>query len=68
MSEEQTYKEYTVRLQPHKEYCSEYAFVIIDPRGNEIKHVKNGGFTWENAMDKAKEMIDFELNIEQEKT
>ncbi len=66
MSEEQTYREHTIRLQPHKEYCSEYAFVVIDPRGDEIKHVRNGGITLQNALDKAKEMIDFELSIQKE--
>jgi len=65
MSEEQNYKEHNIRITPHKEYCSEYSFVIIDPRGEEIKHVSNGGVTLDNALEKAKQMIDLELELQE---
>ncbi len=68
MSNEQNYKEHTIRITPHKEYCSEYSFVIISPRGEEIKHVSSGGVTLDNALEKAKQMIDFELELQEEQT
>lgn len=65
MSEE-TYKGYSIKTTPYKEYCSEYSFVITDPGGEEIKHVSNGGSTMESALQKAKQMIDIELELQEE--
>ncbi len=64
MNQEIKYKDYTIRIQPHQELCSEYAYVIVDPQGQEIKHVTNGGDTQDRAVANAKEMIDFELKLQ----
>lgn len=55
------YKNHIIRVQPHQERCSEYAFDIIDPEGIDIKHVDDGGDTKEKAIAKAQEMIDVDL-------
>lgn len=66
MNQDVTYKAHTIRVQPHQDQCSEYAYVIIDPEGTEIKHVTRGGDTQDKAVANAKEMIDFELKLKQE--
>jgi len=70
MTQEKTvqYKQYTIGITPHDERCSNYAFVIRDSQGKEIKHVRMGGDTEDVAMENAQKMIDFELAYEQEKT
>lgn len=64
MSQEIKYKDYTIRIQPHQDQCSEYAYAIVDPQGQEIKHVTKGGDTQDQAEANAKEMIDFELKLQ----
>jgi hypothetical protein len=67
MNKHTTYKKYTIRLQPHQDVASEYAFTIVDPAGRGIKHVFQGGKTQNKALAKAMEIIDLELQIEQER-
>ena len=64
MSQEVQYKDHTIKIQPHQDQCSEYAYVIVDPQGKEIKHVTKGGDTEDRALANAKEMIDFELKLQ----
>ena len=66
MDQNINYKNHTIRIQPHHDRCSEYAFTIIDPEGNEIKHVYTGGDTQETALSRAQEMIDMELHLQKE--
>lgn len=66
MHKDFSYQNYTIRIQAHQDQCSEYAYVIVDPEGNEIKHVTKGGDTQDRALANAQEMIDFELNLAQE--
>jgi hypothetical protein len=66
MSEDISYKGHTIRVTPHQDQCSEYAYVIVDSEGNEIKHVTKGGDTREKAVANAQEMIDFEEKLQQE--
>lgn len=66
MSQDVTYKGHTIRIEPHQDQCSEYAYVILDAQGNEIKHVTMGGDTQDRAVSNAKEMIDFEERLKQE--
>ncbi|WP_027369802.1 hypothetical protein [Desulfovermiculus halophilus] len=66
MSEQTTYKGYTIELKEHQDKCSNYAFTISDPQGREIKNVPLGGEDKDSALGKAKEMIDFELEYAKE--
>lgn len=58
------YKQHKIIVTPHDEKCSQYAYVIRDGQGNEIKNVRMGGDTEEVAVENAKKMIDFELDYE----
>jgi len=66
MSKEVTYKQHTIRIEPHKAEGSAYSFVIIDEKGKEIKHVQRGGDSEESAIETAQQMIDFELDYSEE--
>ncbi len=68
MQEDVPYKNYTIRVYLHQDRCSDYSYVIIDPDGNEIKHVTGGGNTKDKAIANAEEMIDMELKIQQEQS
>lgn len=69
MPQERTsqYKQYTITISPHDERCSNYAFVISDKAGTEIKHVRMGGETEATALENAKQMIDFEIEYSRER-
>ena len=59
------YKEHIINVKPLDEQCSNYAYVIKDDKGNEIKQVRMGGDTEEVAIENAKKMIDFEFDYAQ---
>lgn len=44
--------------------CSHYSFDLTDPRGKS-SHVSMGGDNVERTLERAKEMIDLELEMEQ---
>ena len=66
MSEQTAYKGYTIHLREHEDKCSNFAFTIFDLNGRELKNVSLGGENRDSAVDKAREMIDFELQYAQE--
>jgi hypothetical protein len=66
MSKEVTYKNHTIRIEPHQDLGSAFSFVIIDPNGKEIKHVSRGGDSEESAIETAQQMIDFEYDYSQQ--
>jgi hypothetical protein len=66
MSKEVTYKNHTIRLEPHPDVGSAFSVVIIDSEGKEIKHIPRGGDTEESAIQTAQEMIDFEAKLSEE--
>ena len=68
MSQDVIYKNHTIRVQPHQDQCSEYAYVIIAPQGKEIKHVTKGGDTMYKAVANARKMIDFEFKLQEEES
>jgi hypothetical protein len=57
---EDAYKGYTIRIVPRKEYCSNFALVILNDRNEEIKHIAAAGETEEDALARGREVIDFE--------
>jgi len=57
---EATYKGYTIRIVPRKEYCSNFALAILNKRNEEIKHIAVAGETEEDALARGREVIDFE--------
>lgn len=55
------YKGYTIVLTPRKELCSNYALVVMDEQGREIKHSIRAGETEASAFEYGKRMVDFEV-------
>lgn len=60
---ERDYKGWTIRLTPDGELCSEFAMVLLNPEGEEVKHVKAAGATEARAFERGQEMVDMELAI-----
>lgn len=56
-----TYKNFTIKLFPHEEMCSEYAADIIDTAGLVVLHTNRAGKTVEKAFEHGQRLIDFEL-------
>lgn len=55
------YKGYTIKLNPHQELCSNFALVVINPEGKEIKHSCRAGETQDKAFEFGKRLVDFEV-------
>jgi hypothetical protein len=66
MTKEVTYKQKTIRIEPHQDVGSAYSFVILDENGTEIKHVQRGGDSEESAIETAQQMIDFEQDYSEQ--
>jgi len=56
-----TYKGYSIELTPNGEYCAAFAADIRDSSGHVVSHLGVAGNTEERAIDRARELVDFEL-------
>lgn len=57
-----TYKDWTIVVTSENNMCSNFSFDIISPDGYS-QHVSMGGDNVQRAMERAKEMIDMELDM-----
>lgn len=56
------YKGWQIEIGKENDKCSNYSFSITSPAG-ESEHVSMGGITEERAIERAKEMIDLEIEL-----
>lgn len=61
------YKGYTIKIVPRKEYCSNFALIILNARGEEFKHIALAGETESDALARGREVVDFEIAYAREK-
>ena len=64
---EKKYQGYTIRAVPRKEYCSNFALVILNHQNEEIKHIAAAGESEDDALAKGQEVIDFEIAFARER-
>lgn len=56
-----TYKGYSIDLTSRGDYCASFAADIRDSSGRLISHLGVAGNSEERALDRGRELIDFEL-------
>jgi hypothetical protein len=56
---------WNISVHPENNMCSNFSFDIISPEG-EIKHVSLGGDNETRALERAREMIDMEIELSRE--
>lgn len=56
------YKDWTICVTAESNMCSNYSFDVTDPSGR-TRHVVMGGDDERRAMERAKEFIDLELEL-----
>ncbi len=61
----ETYKGWVIRIKHESKMCSSFSFYISDPSGYE-QHVSMGGDNEKRAFERAREMIDMEIELAQE--
>jgi hypothetical protein len=54
------YKGYDIELTPQGDYCASFAVDIRDGEGRLMTHLGVGGNTEDRALERGKEVIDFE--------
>lgn len=57
-----TYKNWTITITPETKLCSHFSFHITSTSGYE-QHVSMGGDNEKRALERAKEMIDMEIEL-----
>jgi len=55
------YKGYSIELTPRQEYCSSFAAEVRDPDGKVVSMLKTAGDTEKRAVDRGRELVDFDL-------
>ena len=60
-----TYKKWAIAVTPENRFCSHFSFTITSPSGYE-QHVTMGGDNEKRAFERAKEMIDMEIEFDRE--
>lgn len=60
-----TYNGWTIAVNPEHNMCSNFSFDITDPSGLG-KHVSMGGDSEGRALERAREMIDMEIELARE--
>lgn len=55
------YKGYTIMLTPQEELCSNFALVVLNPKGKEIKRSCRSADTPDKAFEYGKRLVDFEV-------
>lgn len=55
-----TYKGYDIELTPRGDYCASFAVDIRDRDGRLLSHLGSGGNTEHRAVERGRELIDFE--------
>lgn len=60
-----TYKNWTITITPETKLCSHFSFHIANTSGYE-QHVSMGGDNEKRALERAKEMIDMEIELARE--
>lgn len=61
---EKQYKGWSITVKMEHNMCSKYSFDLIDPDGRS-SHVSMGGDNVDRALERAKEMVDMEKEMEQ---
>ncbi len=61
----ETYKNWTITVSPENKLCSLFSFDITNPNGRK-QHVSMGGDNEKRAFERAKEMIDMEIELARE--
>ena len=59
---ENVYRGWNITVEAENKMCSNFSFSISDPSGKS-QHVTMGGDNKQRAMDRAREMIDMELEF-----
>lgn len=57
------YQGWSITVKADHTMCSKYSFDLADPDGR-LSHVSMGGDNVERALERAKEMIDLEMEME----
>lgn len=65
VTETETYKDWIITVTPEQKLCSRFSFDICDPEGKK-QHVSMGGDNVQRALERAKEMIDMEIELARE--
>lgn len=60
-----TYKGWTISINAENNQDSRFSFDITNPSGNS-QHVKMGGINEQRALERAREMIDMEIAMNEE--
>ncbi len=60
-----TYKKWTITVTPESKLCSHFSFTVTSPSGYK-QHVSMGGDNENRAFERAKEMIDMEIEFNRE--
>jgi hypothetical protein len=60
------YKDWTISVSAESNMCSNFSFDVTDPAGR-TQHVGMGGDDERRAMERAKELIDLELALAEER-
>jgi hypothetical protein len=61
----ETYKNWIITVTPEQKLCSHFSFDICAPAGKK-QHVSMGGDNAKRALERAKEMIDMEIELTRE--
>ncbi|MBW1635996.1 MAG: hypothetical protein JRC87_07055 [Deltaproteobacteria bacterium] len=61
----ETYKSWTITVTPENKLCSHFSFTITAPSGYS-QHVSMGGDHEKRAFERAREMIDMEIELARE--
>ena len=60
-----SYNGWTITVHPESSMCSNFSFDITDPTG-QGRHVSMGGDNESRALERAREMIDMEIELTRE--
>ncbi len=60
-----TYREWTIKVKKESNLCSSFSFNIIAPSGYS-QHVSMGGDNIKRAFERAREMVDMEIELARE--
>jgi hypothetical protein len=58
----ETYKDWIITVTPEQKLCAHFSFDICDPTGKK-QHVSIGGDNAKRALERAREMIDMEIEF-----
>ena len=62
---QETYRGWTISVKAEQALCSQYGFARTDPSGHQ-QNVKMGGDNKQRALERAREMVDMEIDFASE--